>query len=134
MAEYAPSNEPATLEANKPSTPVQPAPASGPYVYQKHIFQVDWRDVLLRAIKYILEGLAVAIVAYFFIGHGKLTVGDVIILGITAAFVFAILDAFSPMVSLGVRFGAGFGIGQGLFNVAPNFMGQIAGPAGLAAL
>ena len=90
--------------------------------YQHHVgnsaFQSDFTEIFKRVVKYLVEGLAVAFVAYYFVGRNKLDIRDIVMLGITAAFVFAILDVFSPTVSLGVRFGAGFGIGQGLFGPA----------------
>jgi hypothetical protein len=102
---------------------------SNRYTYNPGAFSLDWSDILKRAVKYLLEGLAVAFVAYYFT-HGKLDMKEVIMLGITAAFVFAILDTFSPTVSLGLRFGAGFGIGQTMFGVAPGMVGA-AKPAGV---
>ena len=109
--------------APQPMAPQQPMPvAPRPFTYNQGTFNIDWTDILRRAVKYLIEGLAVAFVAYYFVGRGRLNIRDIVILGITAAFVFAILDTFSPTVSLGVRFGAGFGIGQGLFGVAPGLM------------
>jgi len=87
--------------------------------YSNDTYSTDWKEILKRVVKYLIEGIAVAFVAYFFIGKNKLNIKDVLMLGITAAFVFAILDVFSPTVALGTRFGAGFGIGQGLFGVGP---------------
>ena len=89
------------------------------YIYSKSPFQLEFSEIIRKVIKYLIEGLAVAFVAYLVLGKNKLNMRDVVILGITAAFVFAILDAFSPMVATGVRFGAGFGIGQNLFGVGP---------------
>jgi len=94
------------------------------YQYNQDMFNLDFKDVLKRIIKYLFEGLAVAFVAYYFT-HNKLDITDVIKLGITAAFVFAILDTFSPTISLGARFGAGFGVGQTMFGLNPSI---IAGP------
>lgn len=81
----------------------------------------DLRDIFKRALKYLFEGLAVAFVAYYFT-KSKLDFKEIALLGITAAFVFAILDTFSPTISLGARFGAGFGIGQTMFGVNPVMM------------
>lgn len=92
------------------------------YKYNTDTFNISYKDILKRAVKYLIEGLAVAFVAYYFVGKNKLNIKDIVILGITAAFVFAILDTFSPTVSLGVRFGAGFGIGQGLFGLNPTIL------------
>ncbi len=93
------------------------------YKYNNSTFNVNFSDVLKRAVKYLVEGLAVAFVAYYFVGKGKLNIKDIVMLGITAAFVFAILDTFAPTVALGTRFGAGFGIGQGLFGLNPAVIG-----------
>ncbi|MEM0354127.1 MAG: hypothetical protein QXW79_00960 [Thermoplasmata archaeon] len=110
-----------------PIMPIHPQPPLAPrqYTYSQDIFHVDWRNFVRQAIKYLVEGLAVAFVAYYFVGKGRLDIKDIVLLGITAAFVFAILDTFSPTIALGTRFGAGFGIGQGLFGVGPSL---IAGP------
>ncbi|MEM3061969.1 MAG: hypothetical protein QW303_00285 [Nitrososphaerota archaeon] len=110
-----------------PPMPVHPQSPLSPrqYTYSQDIFHVDWRNFVRQAIKYLVEGLAVAFVAYYFVGKGRLDIKDIVLLGITAAFVFAILDTFSPTIALGTRFGAGFGIGQGLFGVGPSL---IAGP------
>lgn len=101
------------------------------YRYSTSTFSWDFAEILRRAVKYLIEGLAVAFVAYYFVGKGKLNVKDIVMLGITAAFVFAILDVFSPTVALGARFGAGFGIGTGLFGLNPAVIG---GPAFVAPL
>ena len=103
-----------------PQGPLAASPGS--YPYNNNTFNLNFTDVLKRAIKYLVEGLAVAFVAYYFIGKGKLNVKDIVLLGITAAFVFAILDTFSPTIALGARFGAGFGIGQGLFGLNPGLI------------
>lgn len=82
------------------------------------VVNFDYKEVLKRLFKYFLEGLAVALVAYYFT-RGRLDGKEILVLGITAAFVFAILDTFAPSVSYGVRFGAGFGIGQSVFGLGP---------------
>lgn len=87
--------------------------AVNPYVYNNNIFNMNWQEIIRRALKYLLEGLAVAFVAYYFL-RNRLPWTDILKLAITAAFVFAILDTFSPTISFGARFGAGWGIGQGL--------------------
>jgi hypothetical protein len=117
-----PQETPTAIDQEK----INAAPNIDPkYLYSWSPFQLEWREILRRVIKYLLEGLAVAFVAYYVVGKGKLNMKDVVILGVTAAFIFAILDTFSPTVALGVRFGAGFGIGQNLFGVGP--LSSIAG-------
>ena len=136
MADYYTSSEYSPVSATRYQDPVVQQPVQptqnlvaptyvpqGPvvanqYKYNDNKFNVDWKEIVKRGIKYLVEGLAVAFVAYYFIGRGRLAIRDIIMLGITAAFVFAILDTFSPTISLGARFGAGFGIGQGLFGPA----------------
>lgn len=108
-----------------PMSPVTPTTDINQYKYRGETFRIDFKEILKRAIKYLIEGLAVAFVAYYFIGKGKLNIKDIVYLGITAAFVFAILDTFSPTISLGARFGAGFGIGQGLFGLNPTLIAPI---------
>lgn len=106
------------LQQYREVPPVQPQqPPQEIYKYNASPVS-DTREVLRRSIKYALEGIAVALVAYYFTKN-KLEVKEVLLLGITAAFGFAILDTFSPTISLGARFGAGFGIGQTMFGVNP---------------
>ena len=66
----------------------------------------DWTSL----IKYILEGIVVGAVAYF-IPNTKLDIGSVIILALTSASIFAILDQFSPQISRPARRGTGFALG-----------------------
>ena len=68
---------------------------------------------LAALVKYFLEGLAVAVAA-FALPRQSLNVQEILLVGLTAAATFAILDQFAPSVGSGARFGSGFGIGQGL--------------------
>ena len=77
-------------------------------------------DVVLRLVKYVVEGLAVAGAAWLVTSKGKRVDGTaLVLLGVTAAAVFAILDLFAPAVGAGTRQGAGFGLGFGLVGVPP---------------
>ncbi len=110
------------ISESQPNYSQENNPKTNPIIIHhdnSHAFNFDASQVFSRGIKYLVEGLAVAFVAYYFVGKGKLEIKDIIILGVTAAFVFAILDTFSPTVSLGARLGAGFGIGQSLFGFSP---------------
>lgn len=60
--------------------------------------------------KYFLEGLAVALAA-FYIPKRKMGFGEVVMIAVTAGVTFLILDMFAPAVGSGARLGAGFGIG-----------------------
>jgi K+-sensing histidine kinase KdpD len=57
--------------------------------------------------KYILEGIAVAIAA-FYIPQRAVSVKEVVMIALTAAAVFSILDHFSPSVAAGARQGGRF--------------------------
>jgi hypothetical protein len=64
-------------------------------------------------LKYLLEGVAVAAVA-FYLNRKKTDVKEVLIIGLVAAGTFLILDQFAPAVGAGARQGSGFGIGFNL--------------------
>lgn len=85
--------------------------------YMQNMFSYDYKEIAKKIIKYVLEGVAIALVAYYFMSN-KLSVKDIFILGVSAAASFAILDQFSPTVALGARFGAGLGIGQSIVGAA----------------
>ena len=68
---------------------------------------------LSNLVKYALEGLAVAVAA-FYIPRRNLNLQDIALIALTAAATFAILDMFSPFVSVSARQGAGFGIGYNM--------------------
>ena len=70
-------------------------------------------------VKYLLEGAAVAIAAYY-IPRRAVDLKEVAIIAFTAAMAFAVLDFFAPAVSGGARQGAGFGIG---YNIATGLGG-----------
>jgi hypothetical protein len=74
---------------------------------------VDMNDILARAVKYLLEGLAVAIVAYMIPGK-VLKLSEIGMIALTALATFAILDIYAPSVGASARTGAGFGVGAGL--------------------
>lgn len=73
----------------------------------------DFSEFIKRAIKYIVEGLIVAIAAYA-IPKKSLNVEEVIIIALTAAATFSVLDVFVPSMGSSARGGAGFGIGANL--------------------
>lgn len=70
--------------------------------------------------KYLLEGLAVAAAAYY-IPQKTANLKEIVMIALTAAAVFAILDQFAPAVSDGARQGAGFGIGINITNGLEGF-------------
>jgi len=70
-------------------------------------------EIVKRAIKYLVEGLMVAIVA-FVIPQKPLKMEEIAIIALMAAATFSILDTFIPSMGVSARSGAGFGIGANL--------------------
>ena len=89
-----------------------PNTMSGGY-YAGETAGLNMQEILARAIKYIVEGGAVAVAAYF-IPRKKMNVQEIVMIALTAAAVFAILDLYAPAVGAGTRQGAGFGIGASM--------------------
>lgn len=77
---------------------------------------LDLSEVIKKAIKYLIEGLAVAIAA-FYIPRKKMNLQEIAIVSLTAAASLAILDLLAPAVGSGARQGAGFGIGASLVGI-----------------
>ena len=74
---------------------------------------VDVNEFVKRVIKYIVEGLMVALAAYA-IPKKSLNMDEIALLAMTAAATFSILDVFVPSLAVAARSGAGFGIGANL--------------------
>ena len=68
---------------------------------------------LHNLLKYLMEGAAVAIAA-FYIPKKKNNIKEIIMIALTAAAVFAVLDKFAPNIAIGTRQGSGFGIGYNM--------------------
>ena len=71
------------------------------------------QEIVKRALKYLIEGFAVAVAAYY-IPKKKMSFEEVIMIAITAAATFALLDVYSPSIASAARQGTGFGIGANL--------------------
>ena len=74
---------------------------------------VDFGELVRRAVKYLVEGIMVAIAAYA-IPKKSLNVDEVMLIALTAAATFSILDTYVPSMGAYARSGAGFGIGANL--------------------
>ena len=74
---------------------------------------LDLNELLKRAIKYLIVGLAVAICAML-IPKKALNIEEIIIIALTAAATFSILDVFIPAMGSSARNGAGLTLGSGL--------------------
>jgi len=70
-------------------------------------------ELFRRAIKYLVEGLFVALAA-FAIPKRSLAFDEIALIALTAAATFSILDTYVPSMSMQARGGAGFGIGANL--------------------
>ena len=71
---------------------------------------IDMKELIKRAIKYLVEGLMVAIAA-FAIPQQSLKFDEIALIALTAAAVFSIFDLISPSISSGARQGIGLGAG-----------------------
>lgn len=74
---------------------------------------LDLGELVKRALKYFVEGLIVALAAYV-IPNRRLRVDEVLLIALTAAATFSILDTYLPSLAVSARSGAGFGIGANL--------------------
>ena len=70
-------------------------------------------ELVKRIIKYLVEGLMVAIAAYA-IPKRSLNIEEIVLIALTAAATFSILDTYVPSMGASARGGAGFGIGANL--------------------
>ena len=66
--------------------------------------------MLSGLLKYLLEGIAVGVSTYL-VSKNKVVLNEIIMISLTAAATFALLDMLAPSVSEGARQGAGFGLG-----------------------
>jgi hypothetical protein len=81
--------------------------------------KINMENALQIASRYILQGLAIAIAAYYVplmykTSLRKPTFNEIFLISITAAFTMFILDQFIAPVGFGAKLGAGFTIGQKL--------------------
>jgi hypothetical protein len=74
-------------------------------------------EVIRRTIKYLVEGFAVAVAA-FYIPRKKMNLEEVAMIAVTAAATLAILDLLAPQIGTSARQGAGFGIGASMVGFA----------------
>ena len=72
-------------------------------------------ELVKRAIKYLVEGLMVAVVAFVVPPEKRqLKLDEILIIALMASATFSILDVFVPTMGASARTGAGFGIGANL--------------------
>ena len=73
----------------------------------------NFKEIMKRIIKYLVEGLMVAIACYA-IPKQSLQLDEIALLALVAAATFSILDTYIPSMGVTARTGAGFGIGANL--------------------
>jgi ABC-type Co2+ transport system permease subunit len=81
---------------------------------------VNISELVKRIIKYLVEGLMVAIAA-FAIPKRSLNLEEIILIALTAAATFSILDTYIPSMGMSARTGAGAGIGFNLVGFPGGF-------------
>ena len=81
---------------------------------------VNVGELVKRIIKYLVEGLMVAIAAYA-IPKRSLNIEEIVLIALTAAATFSILDTYIPSMGVNARTGAGFGIGASLVKFPGGF-------------
>lgn len=81
---------------------------------------INVAELVKRIIKYLVEGLMVAIAAYA-IPKRSLNIEEIVLIALTAAATFSILDTYIPSMGVTARSGAGFGIGANLVNFPGGF-------------
>jgi len=74
---------------------------------------LDIGELVRRIVKYVVEGIMVAIAAYA-IPKRQMNLDEVMLIALTAAATFSILDTYVPSMAGSARSGAGFGIGANL--------------------
>ena len=80
----------------------------------------DFGELVKRAIKYLVEGLMVALAAFAIPKH-SLNLDEIALIALTAAATFSILDTYVPTMAGSARTGAGFGIGANLVRFPGGF-------------
>jgi ABC-type Co2+ transport system permease subunit len=80
----------------------------------------DISELIKRIVKYLIEGLMVAIAA-FAIPKRSMNLEEIALIALTAAATFAILDTYIPSMGVSARSGAGLGIGMNLVNFPGGF-------------
>ena len=81
---------------------------------------INVTELVKRVVKYLVEGLMVAIAAYA-IPKRSLNVEEIVLIALTAAATFSILDTYVPSMGVSARSGAGFGIGANLVGFPRGF-------------
>lgn len=76
-------------------------------------FSVDGKEIVVRIIKYVLEGAMVGIAA-FLIPKNKPSLEEILTVALVAAATFSLLDMYAPSISQSARFGSGLALGSSI--------------------
>ena len=74
---------------------------------------LDIGELVRRIVKYVVEGIMVALAAYA-IPKRSLNIDEIMLIALTAAATFSILDTYVPSIAVSARSGAGLGVGMNL--------------------
>ena len=74
---------------------------------------LDIGELVRRIVKYVIEGIMVAIATYA-IPKRSLNIDEIMLVALTAAATFSVLDTYVPSMAVSARSGAGFGMGANL--------------------
>jgi len=70
----------------------------------------DVSEIVLRIVKYLITGIVIGLATFLVCGE-RVKLHEILVIGVTAAAVFAILDMYAPEVGAATRLGAGLGLG-----------------------
>ena len=76
-------------------------------------YSFDWNEALKRLLRYLLEGVAVALAATL-VAKKKINGQEVLLIALTASAVLSVLDVLAPAIAASARTGAGYGVGLGV--------------------
>lgn len=78
----------------------------------------DFSEFMRKVIKYLILGMCVSVVSAL-LPKKSMNIEEIVVIGVTAAAIFAILDVFAPSISASAKNGAGFAIGAGMVGGIP---------------
>lgn len=84
-------------------------------------FGISWKEVIMRMFKYLVLGAAIA-TSVMLLPSKKVSLEEAIVIALSGACIFAILDLYSPSTSMWVKTGAGLSIGSALVGGIPIMM------------
>jgi len=76
-------------------------------------YSFDFNELIKRIIKYLVMGLVIAIISLL-VPRKALNLEEIVVISLTGAASFAVLDTFVPSIGDAMRQGAGPGLGLNL--------------------